>query len=541
MVMNPEQQKLQEDLQIKQLELDALKSKVSLNENLTVGEENKQKELEAFIAENTSKLQLQNTQIEVTNAVEISNRRAYEELIKWSAIESQMKLLNKTDAQIEQFALRIDQVVRKYYDKELAGFPASIINGMCAGTQPAMIEALANSWNSSSEFFAETANGLSDNWIGAIFNKITSLIGNVKNIASGLLGPLTGEGPFPDLAKRVQNLTAFVVLHKNDFSDWAVPQLVNPYKYKELLDNPVRNTTKDFDKPETLALFTLHTTEWNQLLDDEKKKLKDIVNNPQLKINEQTITNMEKALNTADKFLDKRSFRQDAFMGIFDKIRGPLSLFFGKGKNVLPSSILWTGLLATALGVSSLDARYLSKNIIPAATTSPTPTTEQSPNTLTDEQLKSNIASELLKYKSPVSADMVMSTFKKFKVPTEYIMAFMKNDSHYGTDGDRAIDNHNPGNVWNTNDWKNKYFATWADGVDAVWSNLKARIDAYHLKVNKDKYPTVAELAKWVSDNWTRFFGVYMTASEWPQAVTTINNQLANMWISNKDQLLAAA
>jgi len=82
MVMNPEQQKLQEDLQIKQLELDALKSKVSLNENLTVGEENKQKELEAFIAENTSKLQLQNTQIEVTNAVEISNRRAYEELIK---------------------------------------------------------------------------------------------------------------------------------------------------------------------------------------------------------------------------------------------------------------------------------------------------------------------------------------------------------------------------------------------------------------------------------------------------------------------------
>jgi len=80
--MNPEQQKLQEDLQIKQLELDALKSKVSLNENLTVGEENKQKELEAFIAENTSKLQLQNTQIEVTNAVEISNRRVYEELIK---------------------------------------------------------------------------------------------------------------------------------------------------------------------------------------------------------------------------------------------------------------------------------------------------------------------------------------------------------------------------------------------------------------------------------------------------------------------------
>jgi|GEM_PF-6036729 len=56
-----------------------------------------------------------------------------------------MKALNKTDAQIEQFALRIDEVVRKYYDKELVGFPPAIINGMVAGTQPLMIEAFAAS------------------------------------------------------------------------------------------------------------------------------------------------------------------------------------------------------------------------------------------------------------------------------------------------------------------------------------------------------------------------------------------------------------
>jgi|GEM_PF-4131006 len=78
--MTPEQQKLQEDLNIKQAELDALKAKISPNQI----DIQKQKELEAFIAENSSKLQLQNTQIEVNTAIEssIDSRRNYNELIK---------------------------------------------------------------------------------------------------------------------------------------------------------------------------------------------------------------------------------------------------------------------------------------------------------------------------------------------------------------------------------------------------------------------------------------------------------------------------
>lgn len=60
-------------------------------------------------------------------------------------MEAKLKALNKTDAEIEQITLHIDAVVRKYYDKELAGFSPVIINGMCAGTQSAMVEALANS------------------------------------------------------------------------------------------------------------------------------------------------------------------------------------------------------------------------------------------------------------------------------------------------------------------------------------------------------------------------------------------------------------
>lgn len=140
---------------------------------------------------------------------------------------------------------------------------------------------------------------------------------------------------------------------------------------------------------------------------------------------------MEKALNTTDKFLDKRSGWQQMFMGIFDKIKAPLSLFFGKGKNLLPSDILGHGLLATALGATSLDAYYLAKNVPSGQQILSTETQKPIP-TITEEQLRSNISAELIRYNSPVTAAMVISSSKKFSVPVEYIMAFMKNDSHYG-------------------------------------------------------------------------------------------------------------
>jgi LysM repeat protein len=87
--------------------------------------------------------------------------------------------------------------------------------------------------------------------------------------------------------------------------------------------------------------------------------------------------------------------------------------------------------LGTALGATAMDAKYLSKKIVPKKVeSSPSNITSE---TVSDRQLKINIASELATYHSPVTADMVIATSKKFKVPAEYLMAFMKNDSHYGT------------------------------------------------------------------------------------------------------------
>jgi hypothetical protein len=135
---------------------------------------------------------------------------------------------------------------------------------------------------------------------------------------------------------------------------------------------------------------------------------------------------------------------------------------------------------------------------------------------------------------------MVIATSKKFKVPAEYLMAFMKNDSHYGTAW-LATTTHNPGNVWNMDDGSTKDRWTREKGVDAVGDNLQKRIEVYQTKFGTTVYPTVAELAKGVSKGWIKFFGVYMTAKNWPAAVTTIKDDLAQAWITNQQEFLSAA
>ncbi|MEI8090707.1 MAG: hypothetical protein WCG98_00115 [bacterium] len=72
-----------------------------------------------------------------------------------------------------------------------------------------------------------------------------------------------------------------------------------------------------------------------------------------------------------------------------------------------------------------------------AVTTTGTQTPDQTKDKktpeLTPEQLKKNVQLELEKYRSPVTAVMVLTASTTYKVPVEYIMAIMKNDSGYGT------------------------------------------------------------------------------------------------------------
>ncbi len=170
----------------------------------------------------------------------------------------------------------------------------------------------------------------------------------------------------------------------------------------------------------------------------------------------------------------------------------------------------------------------------------------------TDEQLLTTIQTELDSKKSPVKAEWVISTSKKYSVPVEYIMAIMKNDSAYGTTG-VAVHTHNPGNVGNVDNGTTKDWGTREAWVNAVGQNLQYRIKEY--KRVYTGYPTLQALAdnvwpdgKWfLSDQWNykkenkdRIWA-YMSAKNGWKTVLNIENDLTVLWITNRVEYLMAA
>jgi hypothetical protein len=56
--------------------------------------------------------------------------------------------------------------------------------------------------------------------------------------------------------------------------------------------------------------------------------------------------------------------------------------------------------------------------------------------TLTDKEklIKKFVDKELKEKNSPINFEMILKTSKEYNVSVEYLMAFMKNDSNYGTE-----------------------------------------------------------------------------------------------------------
>ena len=77
---------------------------------------------------------------------------------------------------------------------------------------------------------------------------------------------------------------------------------------------------------------------------------------------------------------------------------------------------------------------------------------------------------------SPVTAAMIQKAANDNGVSWEALSAVLQSESNFGTNGSRAIDNKNPGNVGNTNNGSNKPFATWQDGVEAAAKALAGRV-----------------------------------------------------------------
>ncbi|MEI8009375.1 MAG: hypothetical protein WCI00_08720 [bacterium] len=101
---------------------------------------------------------------------------------------------------------------------------------------------------------------------------------------------------------------------------------MNPAKFKTLLEKSVRSNQKEIDKLDIKTILSIDSTIGIDLSDDEKKALKDIVNNDKIPITAKTIESIQKSLKTADKLLDTREKFQDKASDLVTTISGVLDI-----------------------------------------------------------------------------------------------------------------------------------------------------------------------------------------------------------------------
>lgn len=167
--------------------------------------------------------------------------------------------------------------------------------------------------------------------------------------------------------------------------------------------------------------------------------------------------------------------------------------------------------------------------------------TEDYPSEISSQQ-ETKIQEKLQSHHSPITLDNIKSVAVEKWIPSTYLAAVIENDSSSGTAWKWAI-THNPWNVWNTDSWATRTFATREDWLRACADVISDRISAYKsiYTVENGKVPPIWLLLanqwpdwKWfLSSQWNykqdnpyRDNGAplwaYMTATNWPKAVESI-------------------
>ncbi len=250
------------------------------------------------------------------NDVEFDSDWTYE-LIKWSKMYDKLLTILWTEAQVEIFAQDINTVVRKFLDQELEGFSNKIKNSMCVGIQFAMMETLVEQWAEwSANFFEAFSSTKTKDW-GKAFEWLYKAFGK-----------LGSANKFYTLANKVQNLTRYLSDNKSKITQTEnIPELMNPYQFKVLLDKPVRSNQLQIDKLDITTILTLDSSMEVDIHSDEDK-LKEIVNKNVIEgvITEKTISAIQKSLKTADKLLDSRQKLSSKATDLIDKISGFLDI-----------------------------------------------------------------------------------------------------------------------------------------------------------------------------------------------------------------------
>ncbi|MCX6824316.1 MAG: GDSL-type esterase/lipase family protein [candidate division SR1 bacterium] len=304
--------------------------------------------------------------------VEIDSDQTYE-LMKDSKMHTKLLTVLGTEDKVEAFALDIDKVVRKFIDQELDGFSNKIKNSMSVGIQFAMMETLIEQGaDGSAEFFTafsgtKTASGTS------------AFEGLYK-----AFGKLGSANKFFILANKVQNITWYLSDKKNTIiASENIPELMNPVKFKTLLNKPVWSTQAQIDKLDITTILSLDTSTGVELSTEDKAALKKIVDNDAVSgvITKKTITAIQNSLITADNLLDMRVKVKTKASDLMNTIAGVLDInipFFGNFGEMIgmkfPADILGEkkdggvlnfvlGILGFRGGLNGLHKEYIKEKL----------------------------------------------------------------------------------------------------------------------------------------------------------------------------------
>ncbi|MDR0282255.1 MAG: hypothetical protein LBI53_02805 [Candidatus Peribacteria bacterium] len=210
---------------------------------------------------------------------------------------------------------------------------------------------------------------------------------------------------------------------------------INPKTIKEAAGNAYINTTTETEmvngKQKQIKKETIDVNKFERDKD---------------KIIEKYLIYMTKALSTKPTFLqsiDTSAADQGSNTVAFTIVS---SLFINKdnvidgieAKVFLPE-VFMNGKERIAPPLSIPETQPLTTN--PEAQSQTT-----SPETELTAEQKQTMNTELQRYHSPLTADMLVTSAKAYEIPVSYLAAVIKNDSSYGTAGIGARTN-NPGNV----------------------------------------------------------------------------------------------
>jgi len=219
------------------------------------------------------------------------------------------------EAKIDKFATEINKVVTNYLKTSLNIDPTDgkfdwALKSMSTWIQFVLMDTMANPDNKGTEQAStENADFFSS------FQKVD--LTKFKSTFTWLLWSFGKSTKFLEAGKKITKAIDFISLNLNSVNANTIPELMNPYKFYKLINDPVLQNAEDITK---LKLSDLWIQQWDIIMtDEERKKLIEISKKCSGYNDPKTIKWIISSLDKANKFLEKRGDLKNNVLDLFEK------------------------------------------------------------------------------------------------------------------------------------------------------------------------------------------------------------------------------